>query len=413
MRAAELFAKFERDGWDCNPFEEMLRIAHESGEEVGELLRLGILGGKKSVTFLDAAISYVPEKNLLKLAQLANEALLKNQKNEIAQSVVAYLALQSVECLQEFLPSHSTKPPNWDAYYADWPWRGAADEEIERQMATVSCSKSRKERIRALNRIFQRRNPADIKAVLARLQSSETTEECLRYLEEVGLDGPERKLYSEAVFHIGFPKDFLASEEKPIWLKRDNHPSWCLVPSAGTHRFGGLAEGNCAICGDPLHNLLTLDPVPNGLGPAPSRRLQLATCISCLGWSASPIFFRHDDSGKPIPLNQEHAVPEFPRAPLEEMRVTLCPTPNRWKWQDWALANGRENLNRLGGHPTWIQGAEYPKCIVCDQLMPFLLQVDSDFSLADGGELLWGSGGICYLFWCPNCSVSASLWQCT
>lgn len=45
--------------------------------------------------------------------------------------------------------------------------------------------------------------------------------------------------------------------------------------------------------------------------------------------------------------------------------------------------------------------------------MTFLLQLDSDLPTEDGGEWLWGSGGIGYLFWCDSCKVSGLLWQCT
>jgi hypothetical protein len=45
--------------------------------------------------------------------------------------------------------------------------------------------------------------------------------------------------------------------------------------------------------------------------------------------------------------------------------------------------------------------------------MGYLLQLDSDLPTADGGEWLWGSGGIAYGFWCDPCGVSSFLWQCT
>ena len=41
--------------------------------------------------------------------------------------------------------------------------------------------------------------------------------------------------------------------------------------------------------------------------------------------------------------------PQFPACPLREAEVRLVETPRRWRWQDWGLSNGRENLNRVGG----------------------------------------------------------------
>ncbi|SUA50259.1 Uncharacterised protein [Paenibacillus thiaminolyticus] len=89
------------------------------------------------------------------------------------------------------------------------------------------------------------------------------------------------------------------------------------------------------------------------------------------------------------------------------------PAPARWRTQDWALSNGRENLCRIGGMPSWIQDAQYPSCPECRETMAFIAQLDSDLPLADGGEWMWGSGGIGYLFWCDCCKVSGHLWQCT
>jgi hypothetical protein len=82
-------------------------------------------------------------------------------------------------------------------------------------------------------------------------------------------------------------------------------------------------------------------------------------------------------------------------------------------WQDWGLANGRENLHRVGGHPSWIQSAAFPDCLSCGTTMQFLLQLDSEIPTADGQEWLWGSGGICYSFQCSPCRVTTHLWQCT
>ena len=45
--------------------------------------------------------------------------------------------------------------------------------------------------------------------------------------------------------------------------------------------------------------------------------------------------------------------------------------------------------------------------------MTALLQLDSDLPTADGGEWLWGSGGIGYVSWCDDCAISGAQWQCT
>ena len=96
---------------------------------------------------------------------------------------------------------------------------------------------------------------------------------------------------------------------------------------------------------------------------------------------------------------------------LRRAQVQLVKTPTRWQRQDWGLANSRENLNRIGGAPTWIQGADYPTCSECNAPMRFVLQLDSELPTVDGGPFSWGSGGIGYVFWCAPCRVSALSYQ--
>jgi hypothetical protein len=109
----------------------------------------------------------------------------------------------------------------------------------------------------------------------------------------------------------------------------------------------------------------------------------------------------------------ERTQPQFPAEPLLEGTVGLVATPARWRLQDWGAANSRENLHRLGGEPTWIQNSDYPRCPSCGSTMAALLQLDSGLPTEDGGQLLWGSGGIAYVSWCDNCAISGVQWQCT
>ena len=98
--------------------------------------------------------------------------------------------------------------------------------------------------------------------------------------------------------------------------------------------------------------------------------------------------------------------------PLSD-QVHLVETPARWRWQSWGASNGRENLHRVGGFPSWIQSAEHPACPGCEARMHFLMQMDSDLPTADGRGWLWGSGGMGYVFWCDGCKISGLFWQCT
>jgi hypothetical protein len=148
--------------------------------------------------------------------------------------------------------------------------------------------------------------------------------------------------------------------------------------------------------------------------PVPSP-LDVAVCLACLGWEQTILFYKHDAEGAPTGLNPEGKVsePKFPSGPLRPAQARLVRFPERWAVQDWGMSNGRENLNRVGGAPSWVQSAEYPTCVGCARKMPFLAQLDSDLPLAEGGEWQWGSGGMGYIFWCSACRISALLWQCT
>jgi hypothetical protein len=411
---AALLNTFEQQGWKCRPFERMLDVVHANPAKAAHLLTLAMQRRSPSATFLDAAISFVPEGLLQELAELAVDAFAKDRENQVAENTIAYLALQSVENLQpHLLRFFFDLKPNARSYYANWPWRGATDRDVEKLLQFLSAALIPEEKIRAFCCVLESRNSKRIAAAIAAIDMNELPYDKALYLRQIGFDGPDRPLFIHSAFHIRFPMSSISNPSKPAWLQPGNHPTWTLQSTQGVQRFGGVVDCACSVCGSPLHNLISLDPVPEGLGLLTSRQLQISTCLSCLGWSKETLFFRHDSQGKPTAIETTRVVPEFPVGPLKEMSVELSPTPERWKWQDWALANGRENLHRIGGHPTWIQSSQYPKCPDCDHLMCLLLQLDSDLPTEDGGEWLWGSGGICYVFWCNKCQVSGSLWQCT
>ncbi|KAJ3053906.1 hypothetical protein HK102_011608, partial [Quaeritorhiza haematococci] len=61
-------------------------------------------------------------------------------------------------------------------------------------------------------------------------------------------------------------------------------------------------------------------------------------------------------------------------------------------------------FSQLGGHPTWIQDAEYPECPDCRQTIPFVGQISNE-DCQEFGE------GIYYLFACGRCGVTATGYQ--
>jgi Domain of unknown function (DUF1963) len=231
------------------------------------------------------------------------------------------------------------------------------------------------------------------------------------YLREVGYRSADTPLYSEECFHLVFPSDYLGAD-KPPW--RAVHPTWCLQAIGSSLRFGGAGSRACGLCGGQLHHLLTL-PGSHVFGASggDGAMVSLETCLSCLGLEREVLFYSQGPDGRPRSLDVGPVTPEFPAISLEEAQVHLVPSPARSKWQDWASANSRENLHRVGGYPSWIQSADYPECPGCSETMRFIMQLDSELPLSDGGEWLWGSGGIGYAFSCAACRNTAFTWQCT
>jgi hypothetical protein len=57
-----------------------------------------------------------------------------------------------------------------------------------------------------------------------------------------------------------------------------------------------------------------------------------------------------------------------------------------------------EEFSQIGGHPTWVQDAEYPQCPGCQQPTPFIDQLSNE-DYEKYGE------GIYYLFAYGQCGV--------
>jgi hypothetical protein len=228
------------------------------------------------------------------------------------------------------------------------------------------------------------------------------------------------RLYPAVCRHLAFPADYPVVAKHAITAGH-RHPTW-VEPAPGElyYRFGGQGSGQCHTCGGSLHHLVTLAPVPDGLGITGLDRLELSVCLTCLGWETEDALLRcrHDPDGGPhdlTPMADTLIHPQFPATDLLPTTVCLRDMGERWRLQ---RALSGENLHRLGGHPTWVQCHQYPvfaypPCALCGNDSAFLLQLDTGLPTSDGSAWHWGSGGMGYAFWCDQCKVSTYLWQCT
>lgn len=410
--------EFIENGWKCNPFDKLIPLLRDHREEAFSLALMVIDRIPQGGTFFDLTLSHLTESEF---TQLVAASLLRMQNGctEALDSVIAYASIQFPDLLTPHLRSLFSLCPNAGAYYEEWPWRGADVDEI----GILE------------NIVKQKPNPNMLKKAWLCLMATRRVD-CIKFASQhfyeeldrgAGFDAyahlagfdisdPDpRRLHTETTHHIIFPGGYFKGSERPAWMAHDNHPTW-ILPSETAYEssFGGTSVSNCGNCGGVLHRLIRLDQADAILGIR-LPQVDLCTCLSCLGWEIPEMFFSHDDFGNAYSLVSTVATkkPQFPAEALRTGAVAIVRSPSRWQFQDWALSNGRENLHRIGGSPSWIQDAQYPKCPRCERLMSFIAQLDSDLPSLDGSEWLWGSGGICYVFWCDPCAVSGNLWQCT
>ncbi len=423
-----IVGRLEEQGVRALTFEEAIALSRSHPESVADLALAVIERFPKGGTFLDAALSYLPDGLWDGLVHFALNTLEKSGANEAADSVIAYASLQALPALHPHLDHIFRLRPNSKYYYENWPWRESGTIDFETRRRVLEDANATSDlREKAWRALLETRQPRVVSHALALADSDETfargftreratVEDHLHHVGFARIDGRLERICPEALYHIVFPKSFFEGQSRPPWLERI-HPTWNLEPESPSPGmpFGGLANGDCSVCGSRLHRLITLESVPEDLGITGLDRVELATCLSCLGWDHGQLFYRHGADGRPESIGYDgpRTQPQFPVGPLREAELRLAETPRRWRWQDWALSNSRENLNRIGGEPCWVQSAEYPECPICEGLMRFLMQLDSDLPAEDGGEWAWGTGGIGYGFWCDRCKVSAFLWQCT
>jgi hypothetical protein len=361
-------------------------------------------------TFFDAALSHVDESAFERLVPAALSIMASPAPAEACESLIAYASLQRPQALQPHLARLFDLNPNGSSYYSDWPWRIAGREEIARLARELVRPRSAQSRQKAWLCLLQTRIPEAVTLAENAAPEVYPNHDFTDFLREVGLAGIGQPLYADPCFHLVFPAGHFSARTPP-WNPHGLHPSWKLPGPGMPVRFGGPGSGSCGLCGGALHHLLTLPE--QHVFVHGSGEISLETCLSCLGWESDTLHYRHGADGRPHSPEHGASRPEFVAGPLREALCLLAPTPARWLWQDWALSNARENLNRVGGRPAWIQGAQYPDCKQCGAPMHFIAQFDSDLPDDEGGEWSWGSGGIGYAFACSSCRHTAFLWQCT
>lgn len=423
-----ILATLQKDRYAA-PVAEALTLAGRYPEAIADFAVAVIQRHPPGGTFLDAALGFMPQEDWASLVQHAMDVLKRTDQtpsegNDAAESILAYASLQNPDVIHPHLETVFSVRPNGSSYYWAYPWRGTGSQHFEDLKHSFENNESVDVKRAAWEAMIQSRYMLAVD--YACLHAGQVVPHEMGWSEDewvnaslhlIGLhhasDGYVR-LCNQNLYHLVFPGGYFPEDAAPAWLVEE-HPTWRLQSDGPTAAFGGSSQSTCLRCHNALHRLIKFDVIPDEIFISGLSGLELAVCLSCLGWEEEQMFCRHDETGAAEHAFFEGAVgtPEFPAEPLKEATVALAQSPRRWYWQDWALSNGRENLHRMGGEPCWVQDANYPDCPSCAQKMEFLMQLDSNLPTADGGEWLWGSGGIGYVFWCDACKVSGYHWQCT
>ena len=232
--------------------------------------------------------------------------------------------------------------------------------------------------------------------------------------DEISFGGEKFRLKrycGQRVYHIIFPRGYFGAPYAPHLAK--HHPTWRLDGGEAGYKLGGVLDEADGDAQNPFFHIIMLDPLPRDLPVRSLPRLILAAHVREIN-EGEIVFYEHDAQGMPRRIGERTQVEYAFDEPIKECEVALAPTPARWAAQDWGMSNSRQNLARIGGEPSWIQGALVPTCPICGEKMEFLMQLDSELpSCEQGGEVYFGSGGILYVFWCEQTRVSGFFMQCT
>ena len=414
----ELITSYNKDGWQSNPFEKMLDIVTKSPDYTSNLIKEIVTNLPEGSTFLDASFLFLPYSKWTEVVEHAISTLQTNPENTSAQSVIDYASLQAPHVLYPYLETIFSLAPNEGSYYENRPWKGSGEFSFKHLSRTLSDTNADSEaRSKAWHCLLECR---DTKSMQFAIDRSEIVgiakEEVNDYLHTVGyelIDNQLKQLHQANVYHLIYPDKYL-SNDGPIWLDHSKFPTWRADSDHANLSFGGAADANCNSCGNAGHQIICLTPMLNSLSIVTIEKLNIRTCLSCLGWEHQTMYYKHQEDGTSLCLADKISEPPgFPSEEFKSTKVGAARLHQRWACQDWGGANSRENLHRIGGHPTWIQDAQYPGCTQCNSTMMFLMQLDSELPTEDQDEFLWGSGGIAYIFWCDQCKISALLGQWT
>lgn len=206
----------------------------------------------------------------------------------------------------------------------------------------------------------------------------------------------------------------------------DGAPISLLVPSS-TH---------CPWCSNPFISLMNLQVQHPALHSVYWKfsHLDVQTCLVCSSYSV--VYMEMDATGNPIWSRYNVKPDGFDDIDVEEMSVDvlgigsstlevgslvgegeraegareqeqrrlfhIASEPRQpFHGSEWAM---EPSISQVGGHPGWVQDADYPVCPACSATMKAIGQLDGEM-IQENGE------GVYYMFACEPCQMTAVSYQ--
>ncbi len=372
--------------------------------------------------FLQNLTRFMPREDFPIIVEAALRHM-RSGENLGAEAIITDACFQALFALHPHLDAIFELAPNHNAYYEPYPWIESGLQHYDYLTKVIGDSKlDDNVRFRAWESLIETRHPQALSFAQAHLPPSDDEAQFDRYLRNVGYEskhGSYQPLYADQPLHLQFSRAYWDQLDISTWIstwkKRAQSPAFYFPAGDTPHlTFGGALDATCKHCGHPICHLLTLDPIPGQLPIRSLPKITLGMCVSCVSsYTYDPPFYKHDHTGQPQSIEfGDHRNFDYSAPPFQATTIQLVDAGPRWKWQSHAHSNGDENVNRLGGHPSWIQNADYPTCPQCKQTMSFIIQLDSGLVDANGQEWMWGDSGMVYGFWCDTCQISTYIGQC-
>ncbi|WP_405108719.1 DUF1963 domain-containing protein [Paenibacillus sp. FSL K6-1217] len=190
----------------------------------------------------------------------------------------------------------------------------------------------------------------------------------------------------------------------PFLVSREDTPEMPGAPAAVQMLRTGT--DTCPWCGGGLTVLFDYDlqHPQTGFMELPGKRLRIAACMHCSCYGT--LYMKADLEGGYV-WSEYNTVPEYlpdnTGGPAFNTwhRMQLSEQPaGTFESAHWIL---EAPASQIGGHPAWIQDADYPVCPCCSRTMTFAAQ-------ADMGQVAEDEG-IYYSFLCRECLITAVNYQ--